>query len=110
MWTHAVRFPSPVVVVDDEDGQESTVDNWGKPVPADFQDTSRSDEVAASQLGYTADQNIKVHASNYTGQGYLQDVGSGEVYDIKRTFEADKSGYIVLSCQLRERGKAVHYG
>ena len=110
MWTHSVRFPHPVTVVDEEDGFEDTHDNWGEEVPADFSDTTRTDEVAARQLGFDADQNIKVHVSAYDGQGYLKDEATGDVYDVKRTFLPDKSMYIILQCKKRERGKAVHYG
>lgn len=110
MWTHSVRFPVPKTTVDEEDGFETTVENWSEEIPADFTDTTRNDEMSARQLGFDTDQNIKVHISSYNGQGYLKDEATGEVYDVKRTFSADKSMYIILQCKKRERGKAVHYG
>lgn len=109
MWNHAIAFSSPVVTKSPS-GIKKTEDQWGASIRANFRDTTRNDEIAASQLGYTADVNVEIHKSAYSGQSYLLDVGTGNIYDIQRTYQAEKSMNIILTCSLRERGKVVNHG
>ena len=109
MWTHAITFSTPTVTKT-ASGIKQTTDVWGDPIRADFQDTTRNDEVAANQLGYTADVNIEIHKSAYAGQSYLRDEATLDIYDIKRTYNANKAMNIILTCSLRERGKVVTDG
>ena len=109
MWNHAISFSTPTVTKTPE-GIKQTVENWGKPIRANFQDVTRDDEALANQIGYTAEQNIEIHKANYAGQSYLRDEGTGEVYDVKRTFNGNGKMTIILTCSLRERGKVVHHG
>lgn len=109
MWNKAIAFSS-AITTKTPSGIKQTVDVWGSPIRANFRDTTRDDEITAQQLGYTADVNVEIHKSAYSGQSYLQDVATGDVYDIRRTYQADRSMHIVLTCSLRERGKAVQNG
>lgn len=109
MWTKAIAFSTPETTRTPS-GIKQTVEHWGQPIRASFRDTTRDDEVAANQLGYTADVNVEIHKSAYAGQSCLQDVATGEVYDIRRTYQPEKAMTIILTCSRRERGKAVHNG
>ena len=48
-----------------------------------FRDSTRDDEVLAKQNGYTADQVVEIMACNYSGESFLVDESTGEIYDIK---------------------------
>ena len=109
MWNGAISFSTPTVTKTPS-GIKQTVDTWGRPIRANFKDTTRDDETAASQLGFTAEKNVEIHVSAYAGQSYFKDEATGEIYDIKRTFKPDKSMKIVLTCSKRERGKVVQDG
>lgn len=109
MWTHAIAFSTPTVIKTPS-GIKQTVENWGAPITASFKDITRNDAVASDQLGYTADQNVEIHKSAYAGQAYFKDMNTGDVYDIKRTFSGDTKMTIILTCQIRERGKVVPDG
>lgn len=74
-------------------------------IPADFRDCTREDEVLAKQNGYTADLTVEIMSCNYSGQSFLVDETTGDIYDIKRRFQKNKSMRIQLTCQKRERGK-----
>lgn len=37
---------------------------------------------------------------------FLVDESTGEIYDIKRRYQKNKSMKVQLTCQMRERGKA----
>ena len=60
----------------------------------------------AKQNGYTADQIVEIMACNYSGESFLVDESTGDIYDIKRRFQKNKSMKVQLICQMRERGKA----
>lgn len=108
MWNHSISLPLKKQVVEDDDGFpiETTYEYMGG-IPANFTDMTRADELLANQLGYSADQNIEIMVCNYSGQSFLVDEATGELYDIKRTFRKDKSGTVVLTAQRRERGMVV---
>ena len=59
----------------------------------------------AKQNGYTADQVVEIMACNYSGESFLVDESTGDIYDIKRRFQKNKSMKVQLTCQMRERGK-----
>lgn len=106
MWNKAISFSAPTVVKTPS-GIKQTVEAWGDPIRASFKDTTREDEMIANQLGYTADVNVEIHKANYAGQSYLRDETTGDIYDIRRTFQGERAMTIILTCSLRERGKAV---
>lgn len=104
MWTTSVRLVNDVIEDYDEDGFAQTKEVCTEGVPASITDTTRQDEVAAMQQGYTADCNIEIAACNYFGQSYLYDEATGERYDIKRTYRGDKKKNIILTCTRRDHG------
>lgn len=107
MWNKSISLPlrrlSPTV---NEDGitQEETYQFLGG-IPASFTDATRNDELITQQQGYTADQVVEIVACNYSGQSFLVDEATGDIYDIIRNFQKDKSMTVSLTCQKRERGK-----
>lgn len=109
MWTGAIAFSTPIATRTPS-GIKQMIEDWGTPIRASFKDTTREDEIAANQLGYTADVNVEIHRSAYAGQSYLKDVGTGDIYDIRRTYQAERAMMIILTCSLRERGKVVNHG
>lgn len=109
MWNGAISFSTPTVRKTPS-GIKQTVDEWGPQIRANFKDTTRNDETAASQLGYTAEKNVEIHKCDYNGQSYFRDESTGDIYDIKRTFNKDKNMMVVLTCSRRERGKVVQDG
>ena len=50
-------------------------------------------------------QVVEIMACNYSGESFLVDESTGEIYDIKRRFQKNKSMKVQLTCQMRERGK-----
>lgn len=109
MWNHAISFSTPIITRTPS-GIKQTTEQWGEPIRASFKDLTRDDETLANQLGYTADQAVEIHRSNYSGQAYFRDEETGDVYDIKRTFNGDGKMTVNLICSLRERGKVVGHG
>jgi hypothetical protein len=91
--------------LDDDGFPVDTQYEWLGGIPANFTDLTRDDEALANQLGYSANQNIEIIACNYSGQSFLRDEATGEVYDIQRTFRKNKAGTVVLTCKKRERGR-----
>ena len=75
---------------------------------ATFKDTTRADEALASQDGYTASIICEIDRRNYSGQSWFEDADTGEVYDIRRTHNADKKDKISLTGEIRQRGKLQH--
>ena len=54
----------------------------------------------------TINDNGIMMACNYSGESFLVDESTGEIYDIKRRYQKNKSMKVQLTCQMRERGKA----
>lgn len=106
MRYRSISLPVSQTVTRDEDGFETYVSTeYLGGVPALFSDLTRNDEMLASQLGYTADQNVETDAANYSGQSFFVDEATGDVWDILRTFRKDKARKVVLTARKRERGK-----
>lgn len=107
MWNKSISLPvkkKDPTINDNGIMMEETYEFIGG-IPADFRDSTRDDEVLAKQNGYTADQVVEIMACNYSGESILVDESTGEIYDIKRRFQKNKSMKVQLTCQMRERGK-----
>lgn len=104
MWNKSVKLVVEEIENADLDGFSEIREIYLEGIPANFTDTTRSDEIQANQTGYTADQNIEILKCNFHGEKYLYDEETGEKYEVKRTFHKDKSMSIVLTCERRERG------
>ena len=75
---------------------------------ATIKDTTRADEALANQDGYTASIICEIDRRNYSGQSWFEDAETGEIYDIRRTHNADKKNKISLTGEIRQRGKPQH--
>lgn len=102
MWNKSIKLVTGKETVTDEDGFDTVTERFLEGIPANFKDTTRNDEIMASQIGYTADQNIEILACNYNGEQVLYDEENGDKYEVKRTHHKDKSMKIVLTCERRE--------
>lgn len=106
MWTKSIAFPmNGSDKSQDNDGFTKTEHEYITGIPASFADVTREDILIASQSGYTANVNVDILACNYNGADYLVDEGTGERYDIKRSFKKNRSMIISLTCERRQRGK-----
>ena len=74
-------------------------------IPANISDTTRTDEVVGNQCGYSADITVEIAACNYAGESAFKNVGTGIMYDVKRTYRPPKSMNIILTGEAREHGK-----
>lgn len=104
MWNKSIKLVTGQDIETDADGFDMVKERFLEGIPADFKDLTRSDDLMANQLGYSADQNIEIAACNYNGEKFLYDEETGEKYEVKRTFQKDKKMNIVLTCERRERG------
>ncbi len=104
MWNGSIKFYKTGEGFQDKDGFYQDGGVFSESIPASFTDVTRSDEILASQEGYTADQNIEVMSCNYSGERSLMDESDGAVYDVKRTYRKDKSMAIILTCERRQNG------
>ncbi len=105
MWNRSIRFLREESAGQDKDGFRQQEEFQTGSIPASFMDVTRNDEILASQKGYTADQNIEVMACNYSGEERLLDEADGTVYEVKRTYQKDKSMAVILTCERREHGE-----
>lgn len=105
MWNGSVKFISRENIRQDKDGFCQPDEVWTDSIPASFTDVTRNDELLASQMGYTADQNVEVMACNYNGENRLLDESDHTVYDVKRIYRKDKSMEIILTCERRQHGE-----
>lgn len=102
MWNGSIKLVTGYSIKVDEDGFEKRTAKFIEGIPADFHDTTRTDQIVGHQSGYNADQNIQIMACNYSGEQFLVDESTGIQYEIVRTYRKDKSMKIVLTCQRRE--------
>lgn len=105
MWNGSIALPKRITEGQDKEGfSEGKFWGWEGGIPASYTDVTRSDETLAAQMGYSADRNIEIMACNYQGEHYLLDEAEGQMYDIKRTFQKERSMTIILTCERREHG------
>lgn len=102
MWNKSVKILTGKETETDEDGFDTFKESYLENVPANFTTTTRNDQIIANQSGYSADQNIEIAACNYNGESVLIDEETGYRYEVKRTFQSDKSMNIILTCERRE--------
>lgn len=104
MWNGSIKFLKNGEVTQDKDGFYKKKQGFSESIPASFTDVTRSDEILASQEGYTADQNIEIMSCNYSGERSLMDESDGSIYDVKRTYRKDRSMSMILTCERRQHG------
>lgn len=104
MYT-SISLPDTDNISQDNDGFVTHNKTYIKGIPARRKDTTRSDELMAHQLGYTASCIFEIDSACYNKQGYLIDEADETTYDIKRTHKKEKSNKIELTCEVRDHGK-----
>ena len=107
MWNRTIKVPVSSVTTQDAEGYPTTTTVY-RTIRANLQSASRNDQIVADQKGYSADIIATVMARNLAGlplnwSQFIEPV-SGDVYEVKRTYRADKSRFIELTGQLVRRG------
>lgn len=106
MWTTQIRLSTEMETSQDSAGFETETPSWSESIPASRADAGRQDQTLADQEGYTASAVYTIESAAYdSGTSVLIDDASGEIYDIRRTYQPQKSHYIQLTCEVRESGK-----
>lgn len=107
MWNRTIRIPVSTIETQDDEGYP-TKETTYRTIRANFQSASRNDQIVADQKGYSADVIATVIARNLTGlpRNWSQfiDTLTGDVFEVKRTYRADKSRFVELTGQLIRRG------
>ncbi len=105
MWNGSILLIRTVQQGQNKNGFPHNQHKCSDEIPANISDTTRTDEVTGNQFGYNADITAEIAACNYAGESTFKDVGTGIVYDVKRTYRPPKSMNIILTGEARERGK-----
>lgn len=101
----SIRLFAGKTKIRDSEGYAKEIEVWGDSIPASRKDSSRNDEILASQKGYTATAVYSIASVCYSGESELKDDADGSIYKIRRDFRKDKSMKVELTCEFRERGK-----
>ena len=105
MWNGSIVLMRTIQTGQNTNGFPQSKYEYSEEIPADISDTTRTEEVVGEQLGYSADITVEIVACNYAGESTFKDVGTGIVYDVKRTYKPPKSMNIILTGEAREHGK-----
>lgn len=105
MWNGSIVLMKTIQTGQNTNGFPQSKYECSEEISADISDTTRTDEVVGEQLGYSADITVEIVACNYAGESTFKDVGTGIVYDVKRTYKPPKSMNIILTGEAREHGK-----
>ena len=105
MWNGSIVLMRTIQTGQNTNGFPQSKYEYSEEIPADISDTTRTDGVVGEQLGYSADITVEIVACNYAGESTFKDVGTGIVYDVKRTYKPPKSMNIILTGEAREHGK-----
>lgn len=103
----AVKFPIDADVEFDTSGYESQVYVFSEPIHANARSATRTEQVAANQMGYSVSRVFDVLADSYDGQSFLVDETDGYMYDVKRVHQKDGSRIISIEGIRRHRGNGV---
>ena len=103
MWNGSISLPVKRMAGQNRNGfvTDERYEFTGN-IPAQMMDASRSEQVSAHQMGYTADIVVSIMACNYNGAGFFVDDATGIIYDIRRTFIRPNSMTIELAGERRE--------
>lgn len=104
MWNGSVTLMHLVEEGTDPDGFLQVRHASMGCVPAEFKDVTRNDQMLASQSGYEIDRNVEIMACNYDRETLLMDEETGDLYEIMRTFQPEKSSRMILTCRRKEPG------
>lgn len=105
MWNGSIKLLRRYLKEEpDDDGFKKVTVHKTESIPAGFMDVTRNDQILASRSGYNIDRNIEIAACNYQRQQFLEEDSTGELFEVMRTFQKDKSMMITLTCRRREPG------
>lgn len=104
MWNGSVTLMHLIEEETDPDGFLQVRHTGMGHVPAEFRDVTRNDQMLASQSGYEIDWNVEIMACNYNRETLLLDEKTGELYEIMRTFQPERSSKMILTCRRKEPG------
>ena len=105
MWNGSILLIRTILEGQNENGFSQSQRECSCEIPASISDTTRTDEVVGNQCGYSADIVVEIAACNYAGESAFKNVGTGIVYDVKRTYRPQRSMNIILTGEAREHGK-----
>lgn len=107
MWNRTIKIPLSTTTTQDAEGYPTHVTTY-RTIRASAKDATRNDQIVAEQKGYSADIIVEVMARNLSGipanWSQFEDVLTGDVYDLKRTYRRDKGRTVELTGQLKRRG------
>lgn len=103
MWNGSISLPVKRMAGQNKNGfvTDEHYEFTGN-IPAQMMDASRSEQVSAQQMGYTADIVVAIMACNYNGARFFVDDATGIIYDIRRTYRKPNSMTIELTGERRE--------
>ncbi len=104
MWNGSITLMHLIEEGKDPDGFLQVRNDSMGHVPAEFRDVTRNDQMLASQSGYEIDRNVEIMACNYNRETLLIDEKTGELYEIMRTFQPERSSRMILTCRRKEPG------
>lgn len=105
MWNGSIILMKTMQTGQNENGFPQEKYEYSEEIQAKVSDTTRTDETAGYQRGYSADIVVEIVGCNYNGESMFQDVGTGTIYEVKRTYTPPNSMNIILTGEVRERGK-----
>ena len=105
MQNRSISFPVRKVTEQDSEGFTSESWEFMGGIRASFLSATRQDEILANQCGYEATIIVEIAACAYNGASFFVDEATGDIYDIKRSYQADKTRTVKLTGERRERGK-----
>jgi len=70
---------------------------WSQEIPCTYESATRSEINLSSVSGKTAELICKINHLNYDNQTYLRDVGTGQIFEIMRTFLKGKNIELTLT-------------
>ena len=105
MWNGSIELSRMRQEGQNENGFPLNQYECSEEIPANISDTTRTDEVVGNQCGYNADITVEIAGCNYNREAVFRDVGTGILYDVKRTYKPPKSLNIILTGEAREGGK-----
>lgn len=111
MWNRTIKIPLGSTVTQDDEGYPIRESTYLTGIPASVLSAGRQDQILADQKGYNADAVYVVLARNlYRLPGnwsqFIDEV-TGDVFEVKRIYQADKSRMVELTGQLVRRGETT---
>lgn len=105
MWNRSISLPIKRTVQEDSEGFEKEEWEYMTGIRANFKDATRQDKILAQQVGYNASMVVEIAACAYNNAPYLIDESTGDIYDIRQTFQSEKSRMILLTVEKRKNGR-----